>query len=142
MPKDERDPLSILKFELEFLEKGGYGRSPRTPWRPQFFFEDSPTCLNYDAKENARPCEDCLLINYVPVQDQKTKIPCRHIVLNTSGETPYALYCYATQAEAEAALKMWLKAEISRLEEKEKAAPLPREGSPGHDTGPQWVSLK
>ncbi len=43
MRKDER----VLKFELEFLEKGGYGRSPREPWRPQFIFEDSPTCMNY-----------------------------------------------------------------------------------------------
>ena len=35
MQKDERDLLEVLKFELEFLEDGGYGRSPRTPWRPQ-----------------------------------------------------------------------------------------------------------
>ena len=31
MQKDERDLLEVLKFELEFLEQGGYGRSPRTP---------------------------------------------------------------------------------------------------------------
>ena len=43
MQKDERDLLDVLKFELEFLEKGGYGRSPREAWRPQFIFEDSPT---------------------------------------------------------------------------------------------------
>ena len=34
--KDERDLLEVLKFELNFLEKGGYGRSVKTPWRPQF----------------------------------------------------------------------------------------------------------
>ena len=32
MPKDERDLLEVLRFELDFLEQGGYGRSPRTPW--------------------------------------------------------------------------------------------------------------
>jgi len=41
MQKDERDLLEVLKFELTFLEQGGYGRSPRTPWRPQYIFEDS-----------------------------------------------------------------------------------------------------
>jgi len=41
MQKDERDLLEVLKFELKFLEQGGYGRSPRTPWRPQYIFEDS-----------------------------------------------------------------------------------------------------
>ena len=33
MAKDERDLLDLLKFELKFLEDGGYGRSPHTPWR-------------------------------------------------------------------------------------------------------------
>jgi hypothetical protein len=47
MQKDERDLLDVLRFELEFLEPGGYGRSPRTPWRPQYIFEDSLTCMNY-----------------------------------------------------------------------------------------------
>ena len=41
MQKDERDLLDVLKFELQFLEDGGYGRSARTPWRPQYIFEDS-----------------------------------------------------------------------------------------------------
>ena len=52
MQKDERDLLEVLKFELQFLQDGGYGRSPRTPWRPQYIFEDSLTCMNYDSKEN------------------------------------------------------------------------------------------
>ena len=28
MANDDRDILDVLKFELQFLEKGGYGRSP------------------------------------------------------------------------------------------------------------------
>ncbi len=32
MAQDEREILELLKFELKFLEDGGYGRSPRTPW--------------------------------------------------------------------------------------------------------------
>jgi hypothetical protein len=33
--------LELLKFELKFVEDGGYGRSPRTPWRPPYILEDS-----------------------------------------------------------------------------------------------------
>ena len=33
MAKDDRDILDALKQELDFIEKGGYGRSVRTPFR-------------------------------------------------------------------------------------------------------------
>ena len=35
MVKDGRDILELLKEELDFIEKGGYGRSVRTPWQPK-----------------------------------------------------------------------------------------------------------
>ena len=87
MQKDERDLLDVLKFELNFLEKGGYGRSSREPWRPVFIFEDSPTCMNYDCKDDPAPCNDCVLMQLVPPELRAGKTPCRHIQLNASGET-------------------------------------------------------
>ena len=42
MAQDEREILELLRFELKFVEDGGYGRSPRTPWRPPYILEDSP----------------------------------------------------------------------------------------------------
>ncbi len=53
MAQQEQDLLDLLKFELKFLENGGYGRSPHTPWRRQLAFEDSPTCPNF--RDSARP---------------------------------------------------------------------------------------
>ena len=50
MPQDDRNTLDVLKAELNFVKKGGYGRSPREPWRAQLVFEDSPTCMNYDTQ--------------------------------------------------------------------------------------------
>src|SRR5690349_12045860 len=41
MTKDERDILELLKEELDFIEKGGYGRSVRTPWHSKSTFQDS-----------------------------------------------------------------------------------------------------
>ncbi len=68
MHRDERDLLEVLRFELEFFEKGSYGRSPREPWRPLLIFEDSPTCMNYDSQENPEPCEACVLMQLVPAE--------------------------------------------------------------------------
>ena len=120
MQRDERDLLDVLKFELNFLEKGGYGRSPREPWRPQFIFEDSPTCMNYDSKENPAPCEECVLMHLVPDESREEKIPCRHIPFNAAGETLDSLYRHGDQQEIEDAVRAWLKSEIARLEESRK----------------------
>src|ERR1700676_1955093 len=87
MQKDERGLLEVLKFELEFLEQGGYGRSPRTPWRPQYIFEDSLTCMNYDSTENPGPCSDCVLMQLVPPERRSEMIPCRHVPFNVSEQT-------------------------------------------------------
>ncbi len=113
---EDRDLLEVLKFELKFLEKGGYGRSPRTPWRPQLIFEDSPTCLNYDTKEDRRPCSECVLVQLVPPERRKERIPCRHILLNEEGDTVDGLYRYGSQPELEEALRQWLRATIDQLE--------------------------
>lgn len=122
MQKDERDLLEVLKFELQFLEDGGYGRSPRTPWRPQYIFEDSLTCMNYDSKENPVPCSDCVLMQLVPPGHRSEKIPCRHIPFNVSGETLDSLYRYSNQQETEGTVGAWLRATIQRLEEERAAA--------------------
>ncbi len=122
MQKDERDLLEVLKFELQFLEDGGYGRSTRTPWRPQYIFEDSLACMNYDSKENPGPCSDCVLMQLVPPEHRSAKIPCRHIPFNTSGENLESLYRYGNQQETEETVGTWLRASIQRLEEERAAA--------------------
>jgi hypothetical protein len=117
MKKDERDLLDVLKFELEFLKKGGYGSSPRQPWRFQHIFEDSPTCMNYDSKENPGPCSDCVLMQLVPQEFLGTRIPCRHIPLNAGSETLDSLYRYADGREIEETFGKWLRTTIAKIEE-------------------------
>jgi len=116
MHKDERDLLEVLKSELTFLEKGGYGRSPREPWSPQFIFEDSPTCMNYDSKNHPDPCNTCVLIQLVPLEFRDTKVPCRHIPFSSDGETLDSLYRYADQFEIEQIFGKWLRTTIAKLE--------------------------
>ena len=82
MASDDRDLLTVLKAELEVLEKGGYRRSPTAPWRRQFIFEDSPACMNHGRRDNPLPCTECILMKLVPSDCRNEKIPCRHIPLN------------------------------------------------------------
>jgi hypothetical protein len=117
MSKDKRDILEVLKFELEFLEQGGYGRSVRTPWKATSAFQDSPSCLNFNDADRPHPCSECLLTDFVPMCEQAQDVPCHHIPLSSAGETIYTLEQGGNQAKLEEVLKNWLRAMIRRIEE-------------------------
>ena len=110
----------ILRAELRFVEQGGYRRRPRFPFRPNFIFEDSPTCLNERRENNdmASPlCHECHLMAFVEQQNRGKRFPCRYIDLTGNGETVNSFYEYGTEQELEAALTGWLKKKIAELEE-------------------------
>jgi len=121
MPRDTRDVLDVLKAELDFVNRGGYGHSPREPWRAQLIFEDSPSCMNYDTKKNPDPCSECALMQFVPPDKRGEKVPCRHIPLTPEGDTLNQLYRGGTQEEIENALSDWLRRTIARLESERSA---------------------
>lgn len=112
----KRDLLEVLKAELEFLEKGGYRHTARADWRPQFIFQDSPTCLNFDPAQAPRPCTDCALMQLIPKDLQDKKIACRYIPLSEDGETIDSFYRTGTQEELETSVAAWLKTTIAKLE--------------------------
>jgi hypothetical protein len=116
MTKDRQVLLSMLNTELEFLAKGGYQHPARATWRPQFFFQDSPTCLNFDPNQRPKPCSDCALTYFASVDSQQKKYPCRYIVLNERGDTLDSLYRCGTQEEIASAVTEWLSVQIARLE--------------------------
>lgn len=113
---EKRNLANVLRKELEFLEKGGYRDTDRTSWRPKFIFQDSPTCMNADPTQPARPCSECVLIQLVPRDLHDKKIACRYIPLNERGETIDSFYRSGTRTELEEALRRWLRSTISRLE--------------------------
>lgn len=114
--QDRQRLLAILRAELAFLEQGGYRRRPRYPWRPNFVFEDSPTCLNFDDKRERQPCGECPLIEFVPEERRETRFPCRHIRLTERGDTVNSYYEWGTDEELETALGGWLRRTIQELE--------------------------
>jgi hypothetical protein len=115
---DKPNLVEVLKSELEFLDRGGYRK---LSWRPQFIFEDSPTCLNYHSQDQ-KPCSECVLMRVVPPEKREEKIPCRFIPLNEQGETIDSLYRSGTWKELESALRYWLTREIEKLEKEHAQA--------------------
>jgi hypothetical protein len=122
MPQDERDILEVLRAELEHIEKGGYGRSVRTPQRPTSVFQDSLTCINYGYPYRAHPCAECLLHDFVPESGRTEPVPCHHIPLDAGGTTVEALETEDNQSRLEEGVKTWLRARIKEIEDARAAA--------------------
>jgi len=116
MTKDDRDTLEVLKAELNFLEKGGYGRSVKAPWQPTSIFQDSPSCLNFSDAQRSHPCGECLLIDFVPQEARTENVPCHHIPLTPAGTTIDTLETDENQAQLEETMRTWLRSAIEKLE--------------------------
>jgi hypothetical protein len=121
MANDDRDILELLKEELDFIEKGGYGRSVRTPWKPKSVFQDSLTCINYGYPYRAHPCNECHLLEFVGPEHQYEVIPCHHIPLDEAGETIETLETQDDQGKLERKVRDWLRVRIREIEEQRAA---------------------
>jgi len=117
MAHDDRDILEVLEDELDFIEKGGYGRSVRTPWLQKSVFQDSLSCLNYGYPYRTHPCNECSLIDFVSPEHQKETIPCHFIPLDDTGATIEDLETTDNQIKLEEAVKSWLRTKINAIRE-------------------------
>lgn len=118
---DERDVLEVLKFELNFLEQGGYGRSVHAPQTPTRIFQDSISCLNFGDPQRPHPCSECMLIDFVPDSKRHEDVPCHHIPLSPAGETVATLEARDRQQRLEESVIVWLRAVIARMEKERQA---------------------
>ena len=117
MASDDRDILELLEAELEFIEKGGYGRSVRTPWIQNSTFQDSLTCINYGYPYRAHPCNECHLLDFVSPEHHGAEVPCHYIPLNEFGETIEDLEAEGNDAKLERRVRGWLRARIKEIED-------------------------
>ena len=117
MANDDRDILELLKEELEFIEKGGYGRSVRTPWKPKSAFQDSLTCINYGYPYRAHPCNECHLLDFVEPEHRSEQVPCHFIRLNEAGDTIEDLELEDNEVKLERKVEGWLRTTIGQIEE-------------------------
>lgn len=118
VPKSRVEIIGLLKKELSFMERGGYGGA--LPWRPVSMFLDSPSCPNRLDAERRTPCSECWLYQFVPEGFRQEMEACHFIHLNAHGESVHSMSRQYTPGEVESALKSWLEAEIRHLEELEK----------------------
>ena len=118
MSKPKLDMLGLLRQELAFLERGGYGGA--LPWRPVSIFLDSPSCPNRLDPERSTPCQECWLYEFVPEPFHQELKPCHFIPLNHDGESVDSMSRQYTPGEVEAAVRNWLMAEIQRLEQNQQ----------------------
>jgi hypothetical protein len=116
--KPKLDMLDLLRQELAFLERGGYGGA--LPWRPVSIFLDSPSCPNRLDPEHSTPCQECWLYAFAPEQFHQELRPCHFIALNPDGESVDSMSRQYTPGEVEAAVRNWLKAEIQRLAQEQQ----------------------
>jgi hypothetical protein len=115
MAKDGRDILEVLQGELSFIEKGGYGRSVRTPWLRKSIFQDSLSCLNYGYLDRAHPCSECHLIDFVPAENRSELVPCHFIPLDKTGDTIEELESEGLDYRMLNLVRDWLRTQINRI---------------------------
>ena len=116
MVKDDRDILEVLQEELDFIEKGGYGRSVRTPWLPKSIFQDSLSCLNYGYPYRAHPCSECTLLDFVAPEDHSQMIPCHYIPLDKAGDTIEELESEGNESKMQRLVREWLRTQINQIQ--------------------------
>lgn len=116
MERDPKELLEMLKFELHFLENGGYERSVRDPRKELSVFQDSISCLNYALPARKHPCSECLLMDFVPDGKQGESVPCHHIPLNERGETLESMQGFGRDLQVQDAMREWLTKKIAELE--------------------------
>lgn len=116
---EKQNLLEQLKLEREFIRRGGYQTSVRTPRRPPTHLRDSITCLNVDKREHEElePCDRCFWMDFVPPEGRDKEMPCRNIPLNERGDTVNSLDQHGDREETERQLLDWLSTTIARLEQ-------------------------
>ena len=117
MSSDNRDLLEVLKGELNFIEKGGYGKPAGEAWVSTSMFQDSLSCLNLGDPARTQPCSACLLTDFVPPGDRGEHVPCHHIQLTEGGETIDTVERIGDQQKLEESVKIWLRGAIARMEQ-------------------------
>ena len=119
---DKQEMIDQLKLEIQIIEKGGYSPSVREPRKEPRAFRDSVICLNLALEEKQYPCTSCFLIEFVPpeLRDSEGDL-CHKIPLNDRGDTVESLEREGDRDKLQAAILVWLKNTVARLE-KEVAA--------------------
>jgi hypothetical protein len=115
MSQQLSDVLQMLRYELNYLEQGGFDRD-RATFGTESPFLGTFACINYGDPLRAHACRECLLHQFVPEDKQTEELPCHYILLSASGETIAELIKQKDPNRMVFALKQWLRTTIANLE--------------------------
>ncbi len=115
MSQDVRDVLQVLRFELNYLEQGGFQRD-RALLGAESPFQGTFACLNYGDPLSPHACHECVLHQFVPVPERAQDVPCHYIPLNSAGETVAGLIAHNEPERLTTELRHWLRQTIATLE--------------------------
>jgi len=120
MAVDKHEIIEILRYELNFLEQGGYdhnvsGEGLPSPFRTGF------SCLNFGDPLRRHACHECTLYQFVPEKSQTDDVPCHGIELEP-GITIGQLLGSGDRERLVRLLEHWLRQMISKLEKEEQPA--------------------
>jgi len=115
MAQDLREVLEILRFELNYLEQGGFEQD-RDLLGNESPFLGTIACINFGDPLRAHACHECLLYQFVPEDKQGEEIPCHHIRLSDSGETIAGLIAVNEPRRMAMVLEQWLRTTIAQLQ--------------------------
>jgi hypothetical protein len=106
--------LDMLKLEEAAVAARGFPASRQAPHHHLAPFRDSITCLNFGREVPPEPCDQCWLMNFVPVGYDPNVIPCHQIPLNPAGETVISLKARGDWKRLEQSVLVWLRGEIAK----------------------------
>jgi hypothetical protein len=115
MTRDNQELLEILRYELNFLEQGGYRELAKSGACPSPF-KNSLTCLNYGDPLRPHACHECSMFEFVPDDAKTEDVPCHFIPLDEQGRKIADLVKQRRPEQVESALKKWLEKTITRLQ--------------------------
>lgn len=109
------DTLELLRYELNFIEQGGYRRLRSEGLSPSPF-QDSLSCLNHGDPMRPHACHECKLYQFVPESARSEDVPCHFIKLDRQGNTIQSVQRKLGPEEVEQLLKTWLEQMLALLE--------------------------
>jgi hypothetical protein len=115
MSQEMREILQVLRYELNYLEQGGFERDQVAVGATSPFLE-SFTCINYGDPLHSHACRECKLFPFVPEDKRNEELPCHFIRLGPNGETMGELIAKGDSRRLVTVLKNWLRATIARME--------------------------
>jgi hypothetical protein len=122
MPQNLSEVLQTLRYELNYLEQGGFDRD-RALLGIESPFLGTFACINFGDPLRAHACNECLLHQFVPKDKQTEEFPCHYIRLTASGETIASLIEKNDPRRLVIALEHWLRTTIARLEATQERNP-------------------